>query len=558
MKGLKKTLAVAMAAALLTTVAAGCANTPASSGGTNSQGSGTSGDASTTTEKHTFTAMVRESSNQYCRFADRDKYLVWQELNKIFESKGLEIKFDVVQEDQYETVLATSLASTADLAEYINLEGADDATLISGIENGIFLPINDLIDNGDGTSKAFLEKYSQVYKKASYTDGKMYWMPALQETYYDGKLGSTCTNVLIRYDWVKKLGIEVPKTLDEYTNYLKACQEKDLNGNGQKDEYYVAAWKDFSSGIPQWFGLPNDRFGLSTNDGIVVSTWEQPGVKDYFRYIQKLLKEGLTSVDYIACETAVTDAANANNQAASLSSYCMQGWLEPEVNVPEGDEAANYVSLMPIQGTDGVKPISNIEPPQLTDWRHAAFTKNLKDKEAASIFLDILYSDKFEDLNAWGIEGTTYEVRDGIKILIGDATGADWEAASISGECNGSNIWGFAFPVIRFSDMENEIATISKEKGDAQKEVIDYPDTMVDNMKAYMAVPTAEENETLSKYESAYKALSREIAVKIYKGELDIDNDWDAKVIKPLKEGGMDELLKVYQARADRYFNYGK
>ena len=89
-----------MAAALLTTVAAGCANTPASSGGTNSQGSGTSGDASTTTEKHTFTAMVRESSNQYCRFADRDKYLVWQELNKIFESKGLEIKFDVVQEDQ--------------------------------------------------------------------------------------------------------------------------------------------------------------------------------------------------------------------------------------------------------------------------------------------------------------------------------------------------------------------------------------------------------------------------------------------------------------------------
>ena len=161
-------------------------------------------------------------------------------------------------------------------------------------------------------------------------------------------------------------------------------------------------------------------------------------------------------------------------------------------------------------------------------------------------------------MNAWGIEGVTYEVRDGIKILIGDATGADWEAASLSGKCVGDNIWGQVFPVLRFSDMENEIATITKEKGDAQKEVIDYPDTVVDNMKAYMAVPTAEENDTLVKYESAYKALSREIAVKIYKGEIDIDKDWDTLVIKPLKDGGMDELLKVYQARAGRYFNYGK
>ena len=73
---------------------------------------------------------------------------------------------------------------------------------------------------------------------------------------------------------------------------------------------------------------------------------------------------------------------------------------------------------------------------------------------------------------------------------------------------------------------------------------------MVDNMKAYMAVATEAENDTLVKYESAYKALSREIAVKIYKGEIDIDKDWDTLVIKPLKDGGMDELLKVYQARA--------
>ena len=40
----------------------------------------------------------------------------------------------------------------------------------------------------------------------------------------------------------------------------------------------------------------------------------------------------------------------------------------------------------------------------------------------------------------------------------------------------------------------------------AQKEVIDYPDTMVDNMKAYMAVPTAEEKDV---YKRQTKDVSR-------------------------------------------------
>lgn len=553
MKSLKKALTVVLAAALLATAAAGCTQTPASSSAAGS-GSATSGGTATTS--HKFTAMVTESTNTYCKFADRDKYIAWQALEKMFADKGLEIEFDIVQDDQYATTIATSIASDSDLAEYVSCSYLDDATMISCIDKGIFLPIDDFIQKGDGTAKAFFEKYSFAKKKTAFTDGKMYWIPAVQETYYNGKLASTCTNVLIRYDWVKALGIEVPTKLEDFTAYLQACQDKDLNGNGQKDEYYVAALKDFSSGIPQWFGLPNDRFGL-TSDGKVVSTWEMDGVKDYFRYIGELLDKGLISKDYIACESAVTDAANSNNQAASLSSYCMESWLEPEVNVPAGAEAANYVSLMPIQGKEGVNPISNIEPTQLSDWYRAAFTKNLKDKEAAAIFLDIIYSDEYETLVSWGIEGKTFEVKDGIKTLIGDALNGDWKAASLSGECPGDNLWGnCVFPRTRFSDMENEINTISKEKGDAQKEVIDYPYTMIDNMKMYMATASAEEAAVLEKYEGSYKSLSREIAVKIYKGELNIDDDsvWQNEVIKPLKDAGMDELLKTYQARADRFF----
>ena len=548
MKSFRKALVTLLIVSLA--ALAGCANTTSSNGNASTTGGSSQNNTKIT---HTFTAMVTESTNQYCKFADRDKYLVWQELNKIFASKGLEIKFDIVQADQYATTIATSLASKSDLAEYVSCYKLSDSTMISCIDNGTFLPINDLIDAGDGTAKAFFDKYSFAKKKTSFKDGKMYWMPAVQETYYNKKLASTCTNVLIRWDWKTKLGIDTPDTLDKFTAYLQACQDKDMNGNGVKDEYYVASLQDFDAGIGQWFGLPNSRFGL-TSDGKVVSTWEMPGVKDYFRYIAQLLGKGLISKDYIACDYSVVESANANNQAASLSDYCMQAYLEPEVQVPQGADPANYVSIMPIKAVDGINPISNIEPTQLSDWRHSAFTKNLKDKEAASIFLDTVYSDKFEELNAWGIKDVTYAVKDDIRVLVGDGTLANWQAASISGKCVGSILWGYALPHIRFSDMENEIMTISKEKGEAQKEVINYPYTMIDNMKAYMSTPTAEEAATLEKYETNYEALSKEIAIKIYKGEINIDTDWDSKVIQPLKAAGTDELLSVYQARADRFF----
>ena len=210
---------------------------------------------------------------------------------------------------------------------------------------------------------------------------------------------------------------------------------------------------------------------------------------------------------------------------------------------------------MPIQGKAGIDPVSDIESPQLADWYRTAFTKNLKDQKAASIFLDILYSDEFAELSAWGIEGVTYEVKNGFKVAIGDAGNSNWEAASLSGICSGGSIWSNnVFPRLRFSDMESEINGLDPVKGDAQKAVINFPNTVYHSMKNQMSTPTAEEATVLEKYETNFQSLSREIAVKIYKGEIDIDKDWDSQVIQPLKASGMKELFDVYQARADRFF----
>lgn len=56
--------------------------------------------------------------------------------------------------------------------------------------------------------------------------------------------------MVIRKDWLKKLGLAVPKTLDEYLAVAKAFTEKDPDGNGKNDTYGFGGYVD-SPGIYQ-------------------------------------------------------------------------------------------------------------------------------------------------------------------------------------------------------------------------------------------------------------------------------------------------------------------
>ena len=49
--------------------------------------------------------------------------------------------------------------------------------------------------------------------------------------------------VTIRKDWLENLGLEEPKTIDEFYNVLKAFTKDDPDGNGKDDTYGLVASK---------------------------------------------------------------------------------------------------------------------------------------------------------------------------------------------------------------------------------------------------------------------------------------------------------------------------
>lgn len=563
---LKKALSIVLALIFVVGIFAGCGNRsnssdPSSSDAAKDTPDSSSSDAvkdtsdSDTTDQikqRTLSLMIKNNANAF-DFATRDRFPVWQEAEKLFTDKGLTLEFDIIESDQYDTTLTTALASASDLADVITISGLGAGDRINAINEGILIPFEDYLDIGDGTAKNFFEEYTSVANATVYTDGKMYWMPDYQYmTYKDEKTTKGAPHsLLVREDWLEKLNMEAPNSLEAFTAYLQACQDQDVNGNGVKDEYYVTQLRDFNVGVGQWFGLPRDSFGYNSATGEAVSTWQLPGVKPYFKYIQELLDKGLISPDYVASDSQTISTALANDQGAAYGSYACDTWSSPE---------SLWRALLPVEVVDGIEPVVTNDPAELIGSRAHAFTKNLKDPEAAAIFLDICYSEEFYIYGWWGVEGHTYEVAaDGsfVETELLKEQGGDFDKMAANAVTKGMYLWRQILPHYSTNAIENDLGLV--EDNPAQHDPFitlfeEYEESYCTQPNSVMATPDAEEAATLSELESNFKTLSREIAVQIYKGEIDIDTEWDTKVIAELEAGGMNELLEVYQARMDRFF----
>src|SRR4030042_2784638 len=81
-------------------------------------------------------------------------------------------------------------------------------------------------------------------------DGKMYGLPD------PGQIPPT-DGLVIRKDWLDKLGLAMPKTMDELIEVARKFTNDDPDGNGKNDTYGFGAYPDMA-GVPE--NGPGRRF----------------------------------------------------------------------------------------------------------------------------------------------------------------------------------------------------------------------------------------------------------------------------------------------------------
>ena len=155
-----------------------------------------------------------------------------------------------------------------------------------------------------------MNEYPQIKRDIVDAEGDMYYVPHFVLT----PENNIFKGPLIREDWLVKLGLEVPETVDELYNVLVAFRDGDPNGNNEKDEWAMSGAGAFTSsgahspGQLSWAWDTTPSFYL--RDGKVQYGPLDPQFKDALAFMNKLYNEGLLDPDYIVMGRSQLDASH--------------------------------------------------------------------------------------------------------------------------------------------------------------------------------------------------------------------------------------------------------
>lgn len=104
----------------------------------------------------------------------------------------------------------------------------DSATFTDMIETGSIRPLPE-----DLSAYPALCQVLESTSFTKYTDGKYYAVPRV--SFLDPVLGATDAAMIVRRDWMNRLGYGDPQSLEEFVELMAAFAHKDPDGNGLDD-----------------------------------------------------------------------------------------------------------------------------------------------------------------------------------------------------------------------------------------------------------------------------------------------------------------------------------
>ncbi|MFK7693651.1 extracellular solute-binding protein [Paenibacillus sp. HJGM_3] len=544
----KKGLALTAAAVLLTSMLSGCGGSdepsgnepkPTDSGAQGSSATPNAGAAYTLplVKDGTGSLTVGVPDNRYAPKSYTQNLPVWQEIEK---RTGVKINWDVTPVAQYNQAMNVRLAAASGLPDILQLPGSP----VNYGTDGIIKPLNDLIDKYAPNIKKYFADNPKIANLHKAPDGKIYALSAdISGTATTDPLGW-----LIRKDWLDKLGLKEPTTLDEWYTVLKAFKEKDPNGNGKQDEIPLS--NQYTWGGLALFGnalglhLGEYSYGYSVDaNGKIKNDWLDPKAKELIVWLNKLYTDGLLDPEFMSKKTdkiladITREVVGATNNLLNATQKFNAAINKPGVNW--------VMTVPPANGTN--KPFYEKAAPISGYW---AISKDAKNPELAIKWLDYIYaSEEGQRFVAYGIEGTSYKMVNGKPVFTDYVLNNPDKLDAVS--------------ALRTLGAFPNTPWIRAEKGplSGQPEALLQPNPqlleqakriepyLVDNTPLKYILPTPEEADEEKRLSADINTYQEETLLKFIYGKEPID--WD-KFTKRMKELGNDELTAIKQKQYDR------
>jgi putative aldouronate transport system substrate-binding protein len=226
----------------------------------------------------------------------------------------------------------------------------DDVWIANYVSQNALMPLDDIIDKFGPDLKARIPK--EAWDKVTF-NGKIYAIPSLNEV-------KGIELMYARKDWLDRLGLKPPKTLDEYYTVIKAFKEQDPDGNGKHDTIGLLMTEYLGRSAPFFgaFGVQLNQW--TTRDGQMVNSNILPETKEALGFLSRLYKEGLLDQEFPLNKIRNLDEKVSTGKVGLFSAawYDTRGPIETNKKL---DPNAEWIPLDFPVGPRGEKGVYNTD-----------------------------------------------------------------------------------------------------------------------------------------------------------------------------------------------------
>jgi len=458
-------------------------------------------------------------------------------LNEYAEKTNISFEYNTPPANDFGTNLNLALSS-GDLEDIIF--GPHDLT--PGMEaeygeQGLFLPLEDLIDDYAPNLKKLLEENPDIEKTITTPDGHIYALPGVSKDHR----GQWMSPVWFNGKWLDELGVEeLPETTDELYDLLIRFRDEDPNGNGEADEIPISSveMEPIRNYFLNAFGLKDQE--LEEVDGKVRYAAITDNYKEYLEYMKKLYDEDLLDTETFSQSDDQKNSKGQENKIGMFAdhySYFTTG--------ETSEEAMNNPMALPLKGPVSDELIVTAGP----GFSRGTFvlTKENEYPEASIRWVDHFYSEEGGAEMDQGPEGYLWEwdenKEEKLPLDIPDEydTSEDYRATI-------TPAYGISPPMlnppVEVKEQPDDFAIFTKEETEEKRDP--YNEIAIPEVSL-----TSEERKEVETIEADLESYVEQMEAKFITGVEPLSN-WD-KYVSTIEDMNIEKYVEIYQEAYDRW-----
>ncbi len=414
-----------------------------------------------------------------------------------------------------------------------------------GVQDGVLVDLTDVAEKYMPNYTALRTSIPELEKDTVTDEGKIVGTRTITSYFGDIRGERVWAGMALRGDWLDDLGLEVPRTIDDWDKVLTAFKENYpeceaplmIGTNGY----------DYFSHFLSAYGVLGEFY----KDGNTVKYGPlEDGYKQWLTLFHDWYERGLIDPNFMT--NSADMASPADYMGTGKAGAGVQLWgLTSDVFKTQGyttDEDFNLVATSSPVLKEGDTPEIGFNTSALVK-EEVGISTSTKDLELACRYLDFWYTNESMLLNTLGIEGEsytvdadgTYHLTDAMQAMIDEGkvnTRAEAVYTYTLGTADfGLYNWGMFDPIYEGQDALKAYDEFDKDKFDLM-------------LPPCMTMTDAENTEYVTLY-TDIQTLARENTVKFITGEKSLD-EYEA-FVEQLRSYNIDRCIELQQAALDRY-----